>query len=132
MTYYTTKQKPKHPGNTTSPPKPTRSQAEALSHIIISDAAFARTNRIQILSGLVALPHNLVIGSDCKRKHGTEGKMLRTRLCGACICCTQFKSMTLEEAAHKLAMGKVEDRQIAKELWLDKEIGEDYPDIEAE
>ncbi len=133
MVYYTTKpSKNKHPGNTTnrSPPKLTREQQLVHTSVIMTPTSYARAHREPILAGDLPLPPHLVIGPDCKRRHGFNGKMLRTEANGACICCVQFKTRKPEEVTHKLARDMAEDRAIAKELWLDKKIGEDYPEID--
>ena len=39
------------------------------------------------LSGLTALPDNLIIGNDCRRHHGVNGKAVRRASNKACVIC---------------------------------------------
>lgn len=84
-----------------------------------------KTNRCdnfyEYLSGEMSLPDILVIGNDCKNKHGINGKTVRRatkdKSAGICLRCEQKKSSLRKEAKNKSREQNTKTHKRAMDLY---------------
>ena len=91
-------------------------------------------NFYEYLSGEMSLPDILVIGNDCKHKHGINGKTVRRVVknkvtgasgTGVCIKCEQKKSSLRKEVRNKNREQKTKMHKRAMDLYDEQQHKDD-------